>query len=165
MSENYASFGAGTSITPNQNIQPEGEQEFRPSLIIAPTSVAYQWVEEAEAHWKGLKVYLFHGRNDGKLDAKHKHLRILAHDLKGYAGDAATDPIRAGLKPLFDKKNIANLKVIVVAAYDAFRELAKFAEQDEEEVELLSSRFSSGALPRFFIPCKANVSSLRAYVL
>ena len=112
-----------------------------------------------------MKVYLFHGCNDGKLGAKYKHLRILADDLKGYARDAATDPIRAGLKPLFDKKNIGNLKVIVVAAYDAFRERAKAVEQDEEEVELLSSRFSGGTLPRFFIPCKANVSSFRAYVL
>jgi hypothetical protein len=42
MSENYASLGAGTPIPPHQNIQPEGEGEFRPSLVIAPTSVAYQ---------------------------------------------------------------------------------------------------------------------------
>ena len=146
MSENYASLGAGTPIPPHQNIQPEGEGEFRPSLVIAPTSVAYQWVEETEEFWKGLKVYLYHGRNDGHLGAKYKHLRILAEDLKGYAGNATKDPIRADLKPLFDKKNQGNLKVVVVAAYDAFRERAKLVEQDEDEIELISSRFSGGTI-------------------
>ena len=67
MSENYASLGAGTSIPPHRNRQPEGEGEFRPSLVIVPTSVAYQWVEEIERFGKGLKVYLYHGRNDGEL--------------------------------------------------------------------------------------------------
>jgi SNF2 family DNA or RNA helicase len=138
MSENYASLGAGTPIPPHQNIQPEGEGEFRPSLVITSTSVAYQWVEETEEFWKGLKVYLYHGRNDGHLGAKYKHLRILAEELKGYAGSATKDSIRADLKPLFDKKNRGNLGVVVVAAYDAFRERAKLVEQDEDEIELIS---------------------------
>ena len=97
-----------------------------------------------------MKVYLYRRRYDGNLGAKYKHLRILAEDLKGYAGNATKDSICANLKPLFDKKNQGNLKVVVVAAYDAFRERAKLVEQDEDEIELISSRFPGGT---FFPPC------------
>lgn len=133
----------------------------RPVLILAPSVICYQWVNEIREQWPGLTVYLFHGRNEGPIGKKYKGCRILADDIRQYAGDLKKDPIKNTFRHLFDNKHEPNRTTVVIASYDTFK--IRTAEVGIDPEEEKTSSATNSLEVSFTLDCavKTNCPSVR----
>ena len=124
--------------------------EHRPTLILCPSSIVYQWVDNILAYYKGFKVYLYHGSDTGPHGQKHQDIRISTKDLASYTGNAATNLIAPRLRFMFDRSNPDASKVLLVAGFRTFsersslREVVESEEDPEKMVEQLGNKFPNG---------------------
>lgn len=94
----------------------------RPMLLVVPSSLILQWLEEAKAHWPGLRLVLSH--SDEGLVKSSKGGTLGNQEMKERKANGA-------LSDLFDD-NISNRNVIVITSYETHK--ARTAEKVEKVV-------------------------------
>ncbi|KAI9769012.1 MAG: hypothetical protein M1839_003842 [Geoglossum umbratile] len=91
----------------------------KPTLILAPTSVIYNWVKTIQDAFPGLRVLLYHGASKSK-GSRYNDIRINKKDFEEYRHD---DPysLKPHLRHLLDSSNPLAGRTIVVSTYKTWQ--------------------------------------------
>ena len=105
----------------------------KPTLWLTTPGLLYQTVDIMLKDFPHLKVFIYHGTSIPK-DDPYSQYRILPRDISGYTGPSSLQLVKKEFRFIFDENDNESRRVIIVSAYNSFRERSGIANPDNDDV-------------------------------